>query len=106
MSALDAVTDPAVWVLLTAINDGDRDAFFAALAPDAVLTDDGSERDLNAWVDREIFTSNGHIEVESATDAGRSLIANYSNDTWGAMRTRWSFTVDQGKISRIDTGQA
>lgn len=102
----DIVTDPMVRALIDAINAGDRDAFFALLAADATLSDDGTERDLPEWVDREIFTVNGHLEVESATDGGRSLVARYRNDTWGTMRTRWTFTVTDGKISRIEAGQA
>lgn len=98
--------DPAVQAVVAAINAGDRDAFFAALTPDATLTDDGSERDLADWVDREIFTSNGQLEVVSQDPDGRSLIADYCNDTWGQMRTSWRFTVTAGKVSRIDTGQA
>jgi hypothetical protein len=100
------VTDPAVHALIAAINDGDRAAFFAALTPDATMSDDGTDRDLSGWVDREIFSANGHLEVVSAADGGRSLIAAYRNDTWGEMRTRWAFTVTGGKVSRFETGQA
>jgi hypothetical protein len=101
-----AVTDPAVQELIAALNAGDRSRFFAALTADATLSDDGTDRNLADWVDREIFTSSGHLEVESATDGGRSLIANYRNETWGAMRTKWHFVVTDGRISRIETGQA
>jgi hypothetical protein len=100
------ITDPAVRALIDAINAGDRTAFFAALTPDASMSDDGTERELAGWVDREIFTVNGHLEVESATDGGRSLVARYRNDTWGEMRTRWHFVVADGKVSRFETGQA
>jgi len=100
------VTDPAVQALIAAINDGDRAAFFAALTPDATMSDDGHDRDLAIWADREIFSVNGHLEVVSAADGGRSLIAAYRNDTWGEMRTRWAFTVTGGRISRFETGQA
>jgi hypothetical protein len=103
---VDDITDPAVRALLDAINAGDRAAFFAVLTPDATMSDDGIDRNLSEWVDREIFGVNGHIEVESASDGGRTLIASYRNDTWGAMRTRWHFTVRDGKIARFDTGQA
>lgn len=103
---MSEVSDPAVRALVSAINAGDRDAFFAVPTPDATMSDDGTERDLSAWVDKEIFSANGRMEVESASDDGRALVANYSNDTWGAMRTRWSFTVSEGKISRFETGQA
>lgn len=72
------VTDPAVRALIAAINKGDQ----------------------------EIFSSSGHLDVVSAQDGGRSLIAAYRNDTRGEMRTRWAFTVTDGKISRFETGQA
>jgi hypothetical protein len=100
------VTEPAVRALIAAINAGDREAFFAALTPDATMSDDGTDRDPAAWADGEIFTVHGHLDVISAQDGGRSLIAAYRNDTWGEMRTRWAFIITDGKISRFETGQA
>ncbi|GAA2690784.1 hypothetical protein GCM10010400_65010 [Streptomyces aculeolatus] len=100
------LTDPVVAAFVAALNAGDRDAFFALLTDDATMTDDGSERDLAAWTDKEIFSSAGHMDVESVAADGRSLVATYSNSTWGGMRTRWSFTVDGDRISHFDTGQA
>ncbi len=98
--------DPAVRALIAAINDGDPAAFFAALTPGATMSDDGTARDLAEWADREIFSSHGHLEVVSTGEDGRSLVAAYRNDTWGQMRTRWAFTVTDGKVSRFETGQA
>ncbi|MGP8000682.1 MAG: nuclear transport factor 2 family protein [Streptosporangiaceae bacterium] len=72
MTGSSAVTDPAVRALISAINAGDRAAFFAALAPGATMSDDGTDRDLAAWADREIFTVHGHLDVVSAADGGRS----------------------------------
>lgn len=106
MIPIDEVPDPTVRAVLTAINAGDRAAFMAALAPDATMSDNGSDRDLEQWIDREIFTVNGHIEVESASDHGRSFVASYRNDTWGEMRTTWHFTVVDGKVQRMQTGPA
>ncbi|MBJ6630692.1 nuclear transport factor 2 family protein [Streptomyces sp. I5] len=83
------LSDPAVRAFVTAVNNHDREGFMALLAPGATMADDGTERDLADWTDREI------------------LIARYSNDTYGEMRTTWSFTVDDdGRISRFETGQA
>ncbi|WP_017539185.1 MULTISPECIES: nuclear transport factor 2 family protein [Nocardiopsis] len=101
-----SVTDPAVRAFIDAVNAGDRAAFHAVLTPDATMSDDGSDRDLAQWADREIFSANGRMDVVSANDEGRTLIADYTNDTWGAMRTRWTFTVRDGKVARFDTGQA
>lgn len=101
------LSDPAVRAFVTAVNAHDLDAFQALLAPGATMSDDGSDRDLADWTDREIFSSHGHMDVDNESNGGRSLIAHYSNDTWGEMKTKWSFTVnDGGKISRFETGQA
>jgi len=72
-----------------------------------MAADDVTEPAVQAgWADREIFTVHGHLDVVSARDGGRSLIAAYRNDTWGEMRTKWAFTIADGKISRFETGQA
>lgn len=101
------LSDPAVRAFVHAVNAHDREGFMALLAPGATMTDDGSDRDLADWIDREIFSSHGHMEVDNESDGGRTLLARYRNDTWGEMRTRWNFTVeDDGRISRFETGQA
>jgi hypothetical protein len=100
------VTDPAVQALVAAINAGDREAFFAALAPGATMSDDGTDQDVASWADREIFSTAGHLEVIEASAGGRSLTARYRNRRWGEMRTRWAFTVTGGRVSRFETGQA
>ncbi|MFI8187781.1 nuclear transport factor 2 family protein [Streptomyces sp. NPDC085946] len=101
------LSDPAVRAFVRAVNHHDREAFRALLAPGATMADDGTDRDLAEWTDREIFTVNGHLEVERESDGGRRLLARYRNDTWGEMRTRWTFTVDEdGRIARFETGQA
>jgi hypothetical protein len=46
------------------------------------------------------------MDVESQSDDGRSLVALYSNSTWGAMRTTWRFTIDGAQVVRFETGQA
>ncbi|KAB2362671.1 nuclear transport factor 2-like protein [Actinomadura montaniterrae] len=106
MIPAEQLSEPAVRALVDAINANDVDAFRAALTPDATMSDDGSDRDLRQWADREIFSSNGHMDVESEADGGRSLVARYRNDTWGEMRTAWRFDVRDGKVSRFETGQA
>ncbi|MFE3855116.1 nuclear transport factor 2 family protein [Streptomyces griseorubiginosus] len=101
------LSDPAVRAFVSAVNAHDREAFLALLAPGATMADDGSDRDLDDWIDREIFSSHGHMDVDNESRGGRDLIARYSNDTWGEMRTKWHFEIgDDGRISRFETGQA
>jgi hypothetical protein len=98
--------DPTVRAFVSAVNSHDRDAFMALLNPEATMSDDGSDRDLMEWVDREIFTTRGHMDIIEESDDGLDLIADYRNDTWGSMRTSWRFIVSGGKITRFETGQA
>ncbi|MCU4748647.1 MULTISPECIES: nuclear transport factor 2 family protein [unclassified Streptomyces] len=101
------LTDPAVRALVAAVNAGDREAFHGVLTTDATMSDDGSDRDLQQWTDREIFDAGGHMHIESESEDGRSLIVRFRNDTWGEMRTAWRFEVaENGRISRFETGQA
>lgn len=102
------LSDPLVGALVSAVNAHDKDAFLALLTADATMSDDGSDRDLQEWIDKEIFDSNGHMDVQSESDGGRSVIADFRNDTWGEMRTAWRFTIAPGggRISRFETGQA
>ena len=106
MVHVQELNDPAVKTFVQAVNAGDRAAFFDALTENATMSDDGTDRDLREWTDREIFTTRGHMTIESQSDDGRSMIVQYSNSTWGAMRTAWKFFVTDGKISRFETGQA
>ena len=99
-------SNPVVRRFVAALNAGDRQAFFAALTSDATMSDDGSERDLTQWTEREIFSSHGHLDVESEAADGQSLVATYSNSTWGKMRTAWTFELSGDQIARFETGQA
>jgi hypothetical protein len=106
MAESNDLTDPVVRAFIEAVNAGDRDAFFALLTEGATMSDDGSERDLTEWVDRELFSAEGRMEVESQSDDGHSLIVNVTNSTYGTMRTHWEFTVEGDKVARFETGQA
>jgi hypothetical protein len=102
----EQASEPVVRQFIDVVNAGDRDAFFALLTEGATMSDDGSERDLKEWVDRELFSADGRMEVESQSDDGRSLIVNVTNSTYGTMRTHWEFTVEGDKVARFETGQA
>ncbi|MEV0032128.1 nuclear transport factor 2 family protein [Nocardia sp. NPDC050793] len=98
--------DPIVQEFVDALNANDRDRFHSVLTADATMSDDGVERDVEQWTDSEVFASNGRMQIETVTDSGIELLADYTNSRWGSMRTSWRFTVRDGKISRFETGQA
>jgi hypothetical protein len=48
----EELTDPGVRAFVTAMRDGDRKAFFAALSPSAMLTDNNvNPQPLVEWAD-------------------------------------------------------
>ncbi|MEU7258586.1 MULTISPECIES: hypothetical protein [Streptomyces] len=102
----DQLTHPAVRAFVAAVNANDQAAFRDVLTPGATMSDDGTECDISQWSQREIFSSNGHMDVTSEADEGLSLVVDYRNDTWGTMRTKWHFTVDGEQVARFETGQA
>ena len=102
----DELADPDVRAFVEAVNAGDRDAFFELLAPGQrcpMTARSGTSRE---WVDREISSSDGRMEVDSQSEDGRSLVVSYTNSTYGTMLTNWTFIVEDGKITRFETGQA
>ncbi|MGK5630272.1 nuclear transport factor 2 family protein [Streptomyces sp. URMC 123] len=98
--------DPVVAKFVDAINAGDQGEFFDSLTGDASMSDDGTDRNLREWVESEIFGANAHMRVDSVSEGGRALIADFSNDKWGAMRTAWRFEIADDKVRRFETGQA
>ncbi|MFF2084104.1 nuclear transport factor 2 family protein [Nocardia sp. NPDC058176] len=101
-----AKLDPVVEAFVDALNAQDADQFYGVLTEDATMSDDGVERNLAQWTEAEIFSSNGHLEVESVDSDGLTLTADYTNSRWGSMRTTWRFVLRDGLISRFETGQA
>lgn len=107
MFSVEEINDPGSTCVADRCECCDREGFFAAMSADATLSDDGNEQNPTQWADQEIFNAGGRMDaVISQTDDGRSLIADYRNDLYGQMRTAWNFEVADGKVTRIEAGQA
>lgn len=99
-------THPAVRAFVDAVNAQDPQALWAVLAKDATVIDVGTERDTDAWVERELFSSHARMEVVEETADGLSVRARFHNDIWGDIDTAWEFSVSGGVIRRFVTGPA
>lgn len=87
--------------MIAAIRDGDREAFLAAFAPSAELTDDGKLQPLAEWADREIFRAHGLLEVEREERDGLELVGPFHSDQWD-MATVWRFVIASGLVRCLD----
>ncbi|MFC4376385.1 nuclear transport factor 2 family protein [Nocardia halotolerans] len=101
-----AKLDPVVEVFVDALNAQDADRFYGVLAEDATMSDNGVEHNIAPWADAEIFSSNGHLEVDTVEQDGLAFAADFTNSRGGSLPTTWRFVVDNGLISRFETGQA
>jgi hypothetical protein len=95
------VKDPAVRALIAAINAGDQQAFFAALTPDATMSDDGTDRTVAEWADREIFSVHGHLDVVSAHDGARPRLASPAGYPASGPASRGSLPPSERRRARV-----
>ena len=103
----EELSNPIVKAAVTALHAGNRSAWLALFAPNAVLTDDGSKRNPVEWSDTELFgKGNGRIiNIESQTADGLTIHTLFHSTVWGEFRTFWTFHIQGDKISRLDVGQ-
>jgi len=103
----DRLLDSVVKAALEAMKQGDRDAWLGLFDERAVLTDDGNERDFKQWSDAELFgAGKGRItSITKVADRGVTIHADFHSVQWGDFKTFWKFTIEDGKIVRLDVGQ-
>lgn len=105
---VEGLSNPVVKAAITAWNNRDRAAWMNLFAPDAALTDDGNPHDFIEWSDGEIFgDSKSRITtIDREEDDGLTLYARLSSERWGDFNTFMKFQLADGKITRLDVGQA
>lgn len=95
------LTNPVVRTVVTAMHEGDREAFLAAFAPDVQLTDDGNAQPFAEWAEREIFQAHGRLDPDDEEEEGLHLAGPFHSDRWGTFLTSWKFEVHGGKVTRL-----
>ncbi|AFU58233.1 MAG: hypothetical protein QXX64_06540 [Nitrososphaera sp.] len=76
----EELANSIVRTVVTAMRDGNHNAFFAAFAPSAVLTDDGHPQSFVEWADSEIFQAHGRLDVEQENHNGLELVGPFHSD--------------------------
>ncbi len=100
------LTNPTVRAAITALQDGNRDAWSALFEPDAKLYDDGRPRDLKKFT-RDALGHERFTSIERVENNGLEVIGDFHSDQWGDFRTYFKFQLSaSGKIKRLDIGQA
>jgi len=102
----DQLNDPTVKAAIEALQKGDKEAWSALFEPGARLYDDGSERSLEKFT-REALGHERFESIDRVENNGLHLTGEFHSDQWGEFRTYFRFQLSaQGKIARLDIGQA
>ncbi|WP_336828015.1 nuclear transport factor 2 family protein [Sphingobacterium multivorum] len=100
------LTDSIVKKAFDAWQKGDSQAFLSFFTADAKLYDDGSPRDFQKFV-KEACGHERFTSIDKVENKGKDIYGNFHTNSWGDFRTYFKFYFNtEGKISRLDIGQA
>jgi len=94
------------------MEQNDRAAFLALFTSDIVLVDVGEAHDFIEWCDHEIFSpppsgSRGYITAIHAVEpGGLRFTGRLHSEQWGDFDVYNHFHLREGKIARLEVGQA
>lgn len=102
----EELSNATVRAAISALQQGDRQAWAELFERDARLYDDGTPRSLAAFsrdaLGHERFTSIDHVD-----NHGLDIVGHFHSEQWGDFRTYFRFQLSAGgKIARLDIGQA
>jgi hypothetical protein len=102
----EKLSNPVVKQAIDALQNGDRQAWFALFTNDAQFFDDGNKMSFKSFFEKalghERFTS-----IDKVEQNGLHLYGKFHSDQWGDFKTYFKFTVGaDSKISKLEIGQA
>ncbi|MCZ4243286.1 hypothetical protein [Pedobacter punctiformis] len=103
---LTKLSNTKVKAAVVALQKGESKSWFALCAADAILYDDGNQMQFNNFFKKalghERFTS-----IDKVENNGLDVYGHFHSDQWGDFKTYFKFKFNkEGKISRLDIGQA
>ncbi|WP_205529568.1 nuclear transport factor 2 family protein [Taibaiella koreensis] len=103
---IQKVTDSTARAALDAWQKGDGPTFLSFFAPEAQLFDDGHPRDFRRFV-AEACGHERFTDIDKVANEGRDIYGPFHTEQWGDFNAYFKFHInDQGKITRLDIGQA
>lgn len=103
---LDKIKNQTVQKAIVALQNADQTTWFSLFTEDARLFDDGNKKNFKSFfkkaIGHERFTS-----IDKTENNSLSIYGKFHSDLWGNFQTYFKFEInDEGKINRLDIGQA
>jgi hypothetical protein len=100
------LTNQTVKKAFDAWQNGDSKTFLSYFTADAKLYDDGNPRNFQGFV-KEACGHEKFTSIDKVENDGKDITGNFHTESWGDFKTYFKFTINsEGKISRLDIGQA
>ncbi|MCW3466217.1 hypothetical protein [Chitinophaga nivalis] len=103
----EQLTNPLVKAAIVAMTNGDRTTWTELFTPDAIFTDDGHTGSISAFTAGVFGKGKEHFtRIDKVANDGLDIYGQYHSDQWGDFKTFFKFGITNGKIFRLDVGQA
>src|SRR5215207_3720491 len=105
---LQGIDNPIVRSAIQALNSRNKEQWYKLFSDNPMLTDDGNPHDFTKWCEAELFSSSlAYLaSVDKVEDGGLTVYGKFHSDRWGDFKTFLRFHVENGKITKLDVGQA
>jgi len=103
---LDQITNEKVKSAIQALQDNDLKAWKSHFTDDAVFTDDGNEKDFDAFFENAFNHKEKFLTIDKVEDGGKHLAGDFYAGQWGTFHVFFKFHENgDGKFNRVDIGQ-
>lgn len=92
---------------LQALEDNNKEAWFALFTSNSKFTDDGRTMDFKSFFDNAFSKKEKFLTIEKIENDGKDITGNFYAGQWGTFKVFFKFHQNaDGKFHQLDIGQA
>ena len=101
------ITNSQVKQALEALEDNNKEAWFALFTTNAKFTDDGRTMDFKSFFDNAFSKKEKFLTIEKIENNSKDITGNFYAGQWGTFKVFFKFHQNtDGKFHQLDIGQA
>jgi len=103
---LSKISNETVRQAVEALQANDKELFYSHFTADAKFSDDGNEKDFEAFFDNAFNHKEKFLSLDKIENGGKNLEGDFFAGQWGTFKVFFNFTLNSNdKIERVDIGQ-
>lgn len=104
---LSKIPNEQVRKAIGALQENDKDAWYAHFTKDVTFTDDGRALSFQSFFDNAFDKKEKFLDIDRVENNGKDIYGNFYAGQWGVFRVYFKFHQDAGgKFNRLDIGQS